>query len=72
MGHGIVEFPLLAIIVFGFATMVDLDVVRPFLLLTAGLVLLWMSVGMPWLSCFPARCPSTMNRCRTASILLRT
>ena len=27
MGHGIVEFPLMAILVFGFATMVDLDVV---------------------------------------------
>jgi hypothetical protein len=26
-GHGIVEFPLMAILVFGFATMVDFDVV---------------------------------------------
>jgi hypothetical protein len=27
MGHGIVEFPLMAILVFGFATLVDLDAV---------------------------------------------
>ncbi|MBT4096460.1 MAG: LysE family transporter [Gemmatimonadetes bacterium] len=46
MGHGIVEFPLMAMIVFGFATIVDVDALRPILLLAAGLVLLWMSVGM--------------------------
>ncbi|MBT3343198.1 MAG: LysE family transporter [Gemmatimonadetes bacterium] len=46
LGHGVVEFPLMALTLFGFGAILDVSGVRPGLLLAGGLVLAWMGVGM--------------------------
>ena len=46
LGHGVVEFPLMALILFGFATWADAPLVGPVVGLAGGLVLLWMGITM--------------------------
>ena len=46
LGHGVVEFPLMALILLGFTTWIDAPGVRPVIGVAGGLVLLWMGAGM--------------------------
>ncbi len=65
LGHGIVEFPLMVLTLFGFGAILDLTGVRPGLLLAGGLVLAWMGAGMLRLArrtVAMTRAPSTVSR----------
>ncbi len=46
LGHGIIEFPLIALLYFGFAHYLELAEVRISIGLVGGVVLLWMALGM--------------------------
>jgi threonine/homoserine/homoserine lactone efflux protein len=46
LGHGIVEFPLMAVMLFGFGYIFILPGVKPAIGLAGGLVLLLMAIGM--------------------------
>ena len=46
LGHGVVEFPLMALTLFGFGAILDIGFVRPVLFVAGGWVLAWMGVGM--------------------------
>ena len=46
LGHGVVEFPLMALILFGFATWAEAPLVGPVIGLAGGFVLLWMGLSM--------------------------
>ncbi|MEE8470005.1 MAG: LysE family transporter [Dehalococcoidia bacterium] len=46
LGHGLIEFPLIVLIYFGFARFLELPEVRVSVGLIGGLVLLWMAVSM--------------------------
>ena len=65
VGHGIVEFPVMAFVFFGLAAILDVGFVRPTLLVTGGLVLVWMGAGMLQLARNPepvARVPTLSGR----------
>ncbi len=46
LGHGIVEFPLMAVVLFGFGYIFTLPGVKPAIGLAGGVVLLLMAIGM--------------------------
>ncbi len=46
MGHGIIEFPLMVAVLYGFGYMITLPGVKPAIGIAGGLVLLIMAVGM--------------------------
>ncbi len=46
LGHGVVEFPLMVALYYGFGTLLEVPVARAAIGAAGGLVLLWMGVGM--------------------------
>ena len=46
LGHGIVEFPLIALVFWGFGRVVDAVYIKTAIALVGGLVLLWMGLDM--------------------------
>lgn len=46
MGHGIIEFPLMLLIFFGFGFLFKINYVKPAIAFIGGLLLLYMSIGM--------------------------
>ncbi len=46
LGHAVIEFPLMAVVLFGFTAWADIPLVRALIGLAGGMVLLWMGWGL--------------------------
>ena len=62
LGHGIVEFPLMVVILVGFTAWLDTPVLRAAVGLAGGLVLLWMAVGLLRTARAPAAATAASGR----------
>ncbi|MDA0336571.1 MAG: LysE family transporter [bacterium] len=62
LGHALIELPLMAAVLFGFAAWADRPLVRALVGLTGGMVLLWMGLGLLG----AVRRPSALSRARSA------